>query len=117
MTYRMPQTLARELSDLPENTEARVVNMLNGYFHDLFNSIASGARILKPGGKMAFVVGNVCHNGVMFHVDEILAEIGQQLGLIWQGTWVIRLRGNSAQQMGRFGRKPSRESIVFLEKP
>ncbi len=32
------------------------------------------------------------------------------------GAWVARLRGNSAQQMGRFGREPARESVVIFRR-
>jgi len=52
----------------------------------------------------------------MAPVDEILINVGTQLGYSFDKAWVARLRGNSAQQMGRFGREPSRESIVFLRK-
>jgi len=54
--------------------------------------------------------------GVHIPADELLAEIGERAGLQWQDSWVIRMRGNSAQQMGRFGRLPSRESVVFFRK-
>ncbi|HIQ01500.1 MAG TPA: hypothetical protein EYH30_05155 [Anaerolineales bacterium] len=39
----------------------------------------------------------------------------RQLGYRALGGWIVRLRGNSAQQMGGFGRVPSRETVVFLE--
>ena len=52
----------------------------------------------------------------MVPVDEILAQIGEQAGYSFMEAWVVRLRGNSAQQMGRFGREPARESVVFLRR-
>lgn len=58
----------------------------------------------------------VRYGGVLIPVDEILVDVGKQAGFLHDKTWVIRLRGNSAQQMGSFGREPSRESIVFLRK-
>jgi hypothetical protein len=72
--------------------------------------------MVKPGGQLAFVVGNVQHAGVQVPVDEILAKLGEQAGLKWKETWLIRLRGNSAQQMGRYGRQPSRESVVIFQR-
>lgn len=114
--YREPECLAPYLQARAEKGDRRVPSMIRGYFEDLYLTLRSMAAMLRPGAKLAFVVGNVSHSGVMFLVDEILAEVGEQAGYEWIGTWLIRLRGNSAQQMDRYGRIPSRESIVFFEK-
>jgi hypothetical protein len=60
------------------------------------------------------VVGNVRHAGVMVEVDEHLAQIALGLGYDHDDSWVIRYRGNSAQQMREFGRSSARESVVML---
>ena len=65
---------------------------------------------------MAYVVGNACYSGVPIPVDEILAHIGQQIGLKLKRIVAVRYRGNSAQQMGAYGRQPSRESVVIFQK-
>ena len=52
----------------------------------------------------------------MVPVDEIALELAGQAGLTPGEAWVMRLRGNAAQQMGRHGREPSRESVVLLSK-
>ena len=65
---------------------------------------------------MAYVLGNVRHAGVMVPVDEITAELSSQVGLIFDAAWIMRLRGNSAQQMGQYGREPARETIVLMSK-
>jgi hypothetical protein len=70
-------------------------------------------RSLKKGGRVAVVVSNVRFSGENILVDEILGEIGKQVGLIPEKILVARYRGNSAQQMGEFSRNPSRESIVI----
>jgi hypothetical protein len=80
----------------------------------MYLTLRSLRQHLKPEAICAFVVGNVRHAGLMVPVDEILAEVGQNAGYNFIATWVARLRGNSAQQMGRFGIEPARESIVFL---
>ena len=54
--------------------------------------------------------------GVMIPVDEIISDLASQLDLKFDKTWVLRRRGNSAQQMGKYGREASRESIVFMAK-
>ncbi len=115
--YHAPQRLQKCLDQLPAKTDKRVVRMLQGYFEDMYYVLKSARAVLAPGARLAFVVGNVRHAGVLIPVDEILADVGEQAGYRWTETWVIRLRGNSAQQMGRFGRVPSRESIVFFENP
>jgi hypothetical protein len=69
---------------------------------------------LRPEAICAFVVGNARYAGLMVPVDEILAEVGQNAGYRFVTAWVARLRGNSPQQMKRFGVEPARESIVFL---
>jgi tRNA G10 N-methylase Trm11 len=114
-SYQEPEQLAALLENWPSK-DLRVPRMLRGYFEDLYTTLRSMRDRLKLGARLAFVVGNVRHAGVMIPVDELLAEVGQQAGYRWTETWLIRLRGNSAQQMGRYGRIPARESVVFFEK-
>lgn len=113
--YQVPVQLQECISHLPAEVDKRVVRMLYGYFEDMYQVFRSARKVLIPGARLAFVVGNVRHAGVLIPVDEILADIGEQAGFQWMGTWVIRLRGNSAQQMKRFGRVPARESVVFFK--
>ena len=114
--YRKPQMLEHILTSLPAGTDQRIRPMLEGYFEDIFLSLQEVHRVLGTGGQAAYIVGNVRHSGVMVPVDEIIREIAPQAGLVLHSAWVMRLRGNSAQQMGKFGREPSRESTLFLSK-
>ncbi len=114
--YTMPESLARVLSAFPPNADPRVLRMLQGYFEDMYLVLRALWHLLQPGAIAAFVVGNVRHAGVMVPVDLILIEIAEQIGYTLQTAWVARLRGNSAQQMGRFGREPARETVVILRK-
>ena len=114
--YRPPGLLQEAIEALPAKTDHRVKPMLVGYFEDLYLSLVEVARILRPGGRAAYVVGNVRHAGVMVPVDEITAGLASQAGLEFEASWVMRKRGNAAQQMGRYGRQPSRESVVLLAK-
>ena len=90
--------------------------MLEGYFEDIFLSLQEVHRVLRTGGQAAYIVGNVRHSGVMVPVEKIIREIAPQAGLVLHSAWVMRLRGNSAQQMKEFGREPSRESTLLLSK-
>jgi hypothetical protein len=115
--YYIPKALQACLDKMPSDVDPRIPQMLRGYFEDMYLVLQSARRSMSPEGKLAFVVGNVRHAGVLIPVDEILAALGEMVGLHWTGTWVIRLRGNSAQQMGKYGRISSRESIVIFAAP
>jgi hypothetical protein len=112
--YTPPPGLLALLDRLPADADPRVRPLLSGYFEDMYLTLRSLRQHLKPEAICAFVVGNVRHAGLIVPVDEILAEVGQNAGYRFIAAWVARLRGNSAQQMGRFGCEPARESIVFL---
>ena len=113
--YRPPVSLQHVLDAL---RTARVRRMLEGYFVDLYLSLREISRVLRPGCPAALVVGNAQYEGMPLLVDELTAEIGETAGLTCTEIRVLRLRGNSAQQMGRFGRRPSRESlVVFRNRP
>ena len=114
--FTQPEALAEVLSDWPADADRRVPRMLAGYFEDMHGTMSRLNAALRFGGSAAFVVGNVRHVGRLVPVDEVLAQIAPQAGLRHEGTWVIRERGNSAQQMGKLGRVPSRESVVFVSK-
>lgn len=114
--YKPPAPLSEALRALPSTTENRVMRFLQGYFEDLYLSLVEAARILRSGGRAAYVVGNVRHGGVMVPVDEITVELAGAAGLDFETAWVMRERGNAAQQMGRYGRQASRESVVLLSK-
>ena len=107
------QATLRRLSRAPV-TNPRVIPMVEGYFSDTFLMLRALRPHLVKGARLAFVVGNVRHAGIMVEVDEYLAQIAEDLGYRHEGSWVIRLRGNSAQQMEKFGRVPARESVVLL---
>jgi len=116
--YKMPTRLAAILEILlktPVNNN-RIPAMIAGYFEDLFSTLNGLYPRIKKGGHIVFVLGNVRFAGVLIPVDEIVTEIGEQIGLKWLKTVVARLRGNSAQQMGRFGRELSRESVIIWAK-
>jgi len=112
--YRLPASLDALLAKLPAGSDPRITPLLKGYFEDMYLSLIEVSRVLRPAGRAAYVVGNVRHAGVMVPVDEVLAELAPQVGLTFDTAWVMRLRGNSAQQMGQYGREPARESVVLF---
>lgn len=117
-TYTMPPLLLNAIGKLEKNgLEPRLIRMLKGYFLDTHLCMREAARVCRKGARLAFVVGNAQYGGQPIPVDELTAEIGEQVGLRCERLVAVRERGNSAQQMGKYGRKPSRESIVVLVKP
>ncbi len=114
--YRPSKRLHSQLAELEAApiTDRRVIPMIEGYFRDTFQLLRGIRRHLRPGARLAFVVGNVRHAGVMIEADQNIADMAKRLGYKWESTWVIRYRGNSAQQMATFGREAARESVVFL---
>lgn len=115
-SYEAPSLLKELLGHWPSSADSRIPRMLSGYFEDLYCTLTQINRVLAKGGSVAFVLGNVRHAGVLVPVDEIFATLAEQTGMAHVATWVIRERGNSAQQMGKFGRVPARESVILLRK-
>lgn len=115
--YVQPHLLTQAISFIEKaNKDLRVPPILKGYFLDMYICLKEIHRVCKAGAMIAFVVGNAQYCGVPILVDELTAEIGNQVGLSCEKIIVARWRGNSAQQMGEYGRQPSRESIVIFQK-
>jgi tRNA G10 N-methylase Trm11 len=115
--YAQPSILEELLLKLrAKGNEPRIPAIVEGYFKDMYLCLKEVQRVSKPGARIAFVVGNAQYFGIPVPVDEITAEIAEQLGLKCEKLIVVRYRGNSAQQMGKFGRNPSRESVVALRR-
>ncbi len=90
----------------------RIPDMLTAYFVDMQTAIREWRRILAPSARVAMVVDNVRFEGQMLPVDLILSEMAEEEGFAVEEIVVARYKGNSSQQMSRYGRVPVRESIV-----
>jgi len=115
--YCPPGSLRKVLSILEANgSDPRIPNMLDGYFKDLYICLAEMRRVCAPKAHIALVLGNAQYSGQPVMVDEITCDIGEQVGLHCEKLIVARYRGNSAQQMGVWGKNPSRESIIVFRR-
>jgi len=94
----------------------RIPFMLTGYFIDMKKAIREWGRILAPGAQVAVVVDNVRFEGELIPVDLVLSEMAEEAGFQVQHIIVSRYKGNSSQQMKKYGRVPVRESIVVWRK-
>jgi hypothetical protein len=90
-----------------------IEDMLYGYFEDMYMTLKNIRRFLKKGAKVAFVVSNVRYCGINVPVDKLLARAGEAAGLSTEKIIVMRYRGNTPQQIIKYKRKPSRESVVI----
>ena len=111
--YVAPEGLERSVEHLED---ARIQRMLRGYFLDMHLCLREIVRVCRGGAKIAFVVGNARYGGKALLVDEFTAELGERAGLACEEIRAVRWRGNSAQQMGKYGRVASRESVVIFQK-
>ncbi len=116
--YQAPERLRKLIDKLSSVhlPNRKVIDMIWGYFEDMFGVLKELSRVCKVGSKIGFVVGNCKYGGIMFPVDELLAEIGESAGLTNKRIVVARYRGNAPQQMREFGKESSRESIVMWER-
>jgi hypothetical protein len=113
--YRKPAMLDNIIGEIRRNgaNNPRVTSMLEGYFEDMYLVLSEMSRCLRNKGRVALVVSNVRFAGINIPVDEILGEVGAQVGLAPKEILVARYRGNSSQQMRDYTRKPSRESVII----
>jgi len=117
--YQPPMLLDKVLKDIEARgtNNTRIPETIRGYFEDMYHMLMSTRENLEPGGIAAFVLGNTRFSGVMIPVDLIVVEIGRNLRLEPEKIIVARYRGNSAQQMGVYGREEARESVIIFRKP
>ena len=116
--FARPLQIVRVLAQFgKKETDARVCGMLDGYFVDVHVVLREVRRVCKRQTRVAFVVGNAQYRGLLVVVDDLTAEVGEQAGLTCERLLVARYRGNSAQYMRKYGRHPSRESVVLFRNP
>jgi len=66
----------------------------------------------------AMVNDNVRYHGEEVPVDLILSDFAESAGLAVEKIWVLpRGKGNSSQQMGRWGRQELRKCVYLWKKP
>lgn len=102
--------------NLSENNNPKIPEMIIGYFIDLKQTLVELNNKLAKGAKLAFVVGNSRWGGVVVPVDHILLNMAEKIGFKTKEIIVTRLKGNSPQQMHKYGKISVRESIVIFEK-
>lgn len=89
-----------------------IIRLLEGYFEEMAVVVSQLARVTRPGGKLVMVNDNVRYEGIEIAVDLILSDIAEQCG--WRCDKIDTLprgKGNSSQQMAKYGRKEMRKCV------
>ena len=118
-TDKPPHPVVEEVVNILKDkslNNPRIPDMLTAYFVDMQQVINQCSQVLNPGAKVAMVVDNVRFEGEMIPVDLILSEMAEEVGFKVEQIITARYKGNSSQQMGKYGRVPVRESIIVWEK-
>ena len=118
------KTLAEVNQSLQERSKKGDINnkgvlrMVDGYFTELCFIYAELYRLCKSGAKVAFVNDNVRYGGEVISVDYISTELAEQIGFKPLKVYSLKQqKGNSSQQMAKFGRVALRKSITVWTRP
>jgi hypothetical protein len=88
-----------------------IPSMLRSYFADMEGIITDLADRIRPGGLITVIVGGSSYAGIGVDAPQIIAELGQDMGLDLVRHAPLRAMRLSAQQGGQFGL--SEDAVVF----
>ena len=92
--------------------------MVEGYFTELTFVFAELFRVCTPGAHVAFVNDNVRYAGEVIPVDYLTTMLAEELGFIPETVYTLhQQKGNSSQQMKKYGKINLRKSITVWMKP
>ena len=94
-----------------------ILTMIDQYFTELTFVFAELYRVCRSGAGVVFVNDNVRYAGEVLPVDTLCTNLAEQVGFTPHKIYVLPQRkGNSSQQMGKFGREALRKSITIWKK-
>lgn len=100
-----------------ELNNAGVIQMVEGYFTELAFVIFELHRVCRTNAQVAMVNDNVRYGSEIIPVDLLTTDIAASLGFHPEAIYVLPQRkGNSSQQMGKYGREANRKSITIWKK-
>ncbi len=95
-----------------ELSNRNVLRLIEHYFFEMAVVVAELGRIVRPRGVVIMVNDNVRYHGEELPVDFILADFAERSGFECANIWTLpRGKGNSSQQMARFGRSELRKCV------
>jgi len=83
--------------------------MVAGYFNDIYRIIKDNFRVLKPGSKALYILGDSAPYGVHIPTDTLIGEIGVAVGFEKFDTQILRERG------GKWEKNPQRHNVMLRE--
>lgn len=94
-----------------------IVRMVKNYFFEMCFVIFEIFRVLKDGGYVYMVNDNVRYGGEGIPVDLILSDFASSAGFKIRDIWKLNVgKGNSSQQMGKYGRTELRKCVYVWKK-
>ena len=114
--YQNQEAIHEVLAILREHVDElgnrQVIRLLEGYFLEMAIVVAELSRVTRSGGAVIMVNDNVQYHGEEVPVDLILSDFAEQSGFVCKNIWMLpRGKGNSSQQMRRFGRRELRKCV------
>lgn len=101
-----------EVNSLPPRQQ----RMIDRYVADVNKMVAEMTRVLKPGGRATFVIGNSCLKGIFIYNDEAVAKSAELLGMTLVERFVRELPNQSRylpiESEGALGRRMRTETIM-----
>lgn len=95
-----------------ELSNRNIIHLLENYFTEMALVTYELGRVVKPGGSVFMINDNVQYHGEEVPVDLILSDFAEQFGFRCNAIWMLaRGKGNSSQQMGKFGRREIRKCL------
>ena len=94
-----------------------VLRMVDGYFTELTFIFAELYRLCVPGSYVGFVNDNVRYAGEVIPVDFLTTYIAESIGFKPIKVYTLmQKKGNSSQQMAKYGKVNLRKSITIWKK-
>ena len=113
----LQEALAILNQEIDNLSNRNIITLVENYFTEMALVILELGRLVAPGGNVFMVNDNVRYHGQEIPVDLILSDFAEQAGFRCQAIWTLnRGKGNSSQQMGRFGRQELRKCVYHWRK-
>ncbi len=113
----LQEVLAILRSNATALSNASVIGLVENYFTEMAVIVCELGRLVEVGGSVFMVNDNVQYHGEEVPVDLILSDFAEQSGFRCEAIWTLnRGKGNSSQQMGRFGRQELRKCVYHWVK-
>ena len=108
----------QQRSQTGEVNNKGIIPMVEGYFTELTFIFAELFRTCAPGASVAFVNDNVRYAGEVISVDYLTTMLAESLGFEPIVIYTLKQKkGNSSQQMKKYGKVNLRKSITVWKKP